>query len=713
MSDSGDQPTHISRWQRSADFFSLSLLYLEGYFVPHAAAPLRPRRYAPGHWGCVTGLNAIWANLVAFGEATGQAIEPLVGTGHGGAAWVSWLVLQGQYPTPTTSAAELDSLIAGFGKPGGVPTELFAGMPGVRWPAGELGHALAVAQGLRLAAPDRPTVAILGDGEVEIGNTLSALYAGATLAHRPLIIINHNQLRMGSNSRLAYMPDGGRAMFESMGYRVSVVNEGDWEAFQRALAIHVVPGGMIVYRNRKGGTIPDLAGQAFTTPDAVHKLPVKSLESENATAWLRAWLDELAPPGVFAARGIDRTRLKLHRQGQPLLAPSRSAGGKRIAVSALGSTVLPADRSCSSAEAFSLEAYRLSQGRLAVFSPDEATSNRLPAALGVTELLSEQTTLGWAFGSILAGKPAMHASYEGFATTMLSMCVQFARFLESESLDDAGVAPLAVLLTSLSWRNVDSHQDVGFVDDIGRRRLDRWVSLIPPEPALAAQAAHFVYGRHRDPLPRIGLVLAEKVPFLRRHTLVRRDLAHGLALYSDASTPTPGGRVLLLVIGEACFSEAVAVCDYFRQMAPSVRCDILCPWIFAGEEHSRAVLSGIANVADDYDVVVCSAMSPVARWADMTNILGHLRHARPPVVFAPQTGINEVVRLRQLGLDWLAQAQAIAGSFGLTLIHFNLSAASAGLDLRLQVSSGSPTWYYTRSAVQLASELQDLRVTPR
>ncbi|WP_253917024.1 hypothetical protein [Streptomyces sp. MNP-20] len=76
---------------------------------------------------------------------------------------------------------ELRALFTGFPHLERFGGEITPLIPGVRRTGGQLGPALAVAQGMVLDAPHRLVVPLIGDGELETGAT-----AAAWLARRAL-----------------------------------------------------------------------------------------------------------------------------------------------------------------------------------------------------------------------------------------------------------------------------------------------------------------------------------------------------------------------------------------------------------------------------------------------------------------------------------------------------------------------------------------------
>lgn len=692
----------IGRWKRAADFLSLALLYSSRYPIENNRLEPQARPFAAGHWGCVPGLNAIWANLVYFRlVATTRDIVPVLGTGHGGAAWLSWTILQDDLEIPATTAEELTKIFEGFGNPASpsyMPTELFADMPGLLWPTGEIGHALAVAQGMSLGSEERfQPVAIVGDGEFETGETLSALLGGSSwrAVERPLVIVNCNNFRMGGPSQLARLPHGPGQMLRGMGYAVSEVAEGDWLAFQRALNARSRDAGVILYWNRKGGDIPRLGDRALVDPTAVHKLPVKSISSPVEIEWLTNWLGALlSDDGVFQEGGIDRAQLGLPRNSLNLsFLESKSPADVNRPRQVLPSSSIGTGE--SAVERFVAAAEAHGRNKLCIFSPDEAASNRVQSAARIVEMLSERVTLGWAIGYTLTNAPAIHVSYEGFASTMLSMCWQWSQALRALTVSGRdAVGRLVVLITSPSWRNVESHQDSHFMDDLSRRAVASIEYVVPPTAALAAEAASLILGDDGD--AAIKIVAAEKVLAARQHDLERFDLPDRILLFRHAGAPRRGKKILLVTLGEAMFNEAVAVVQYLEEATPAVQCDVVTPWWFsAGDAVFANQASRLVDLAASYDAIVCTSLAPMLPWTAIVQGLEATGKVVHSAVYKATRGSNEVARLRSRELDWLSTICPILRELGKVDQAESLSRIASRLDAEVGASTVSPKWYHT------------------
>ena len=224
----------VMAFWRAANYVSVCLLYLKRNV--HMQQPLRLPDFKPrgvGHWGCVPSLNFIWACLSSAVCATGSDVRLFVGTGHGGAAWLSSAFVEGSLRAQhgiSRDEVGLTRLAGRFGQTRGFPTELGAQYPGLLWPSGEIGYALAVAQGHSISSDTAISVAVVGDGELESAATCAALYATRALScGRLVVLVNANGLRMGGASGAAqhWTEDELQAMFRAQGYDPCLVRGFD------------------------------------------------------------------------------------------------------------------------------------------------------------------------------------------------------------------------------------------------------------------------------------------------------------------------------------------------------------------------------------------------------------------------------------------------------------------------------------------------------
>ncbi|MGO4423739.1 phosphoketolase, partial [Streptomyces sp. MCAF7] len=193
---------------------------------------------------------------------------------------------------------ELRALISGFPHPERFGGEITPLIPGVRHTGGQLGPALAVAQGMVLDAPHRLVVPLIGDGELETGTTAAAWLARRALygsgEHGAVLpVVLANGLKMGGPSLLAGMSeDEVRAYFTGLGYEPLIHDGAHLPRFRRLLAdafTRLRPiGGLgrqpvLVLTMPKGHTGPEqVAGRQIAGTPAVHKTPLKDPRRDDA-----------------------------------------------------------------------------------------------------------------------------------------------------------------------------------------------------------------------------------------------------------------------------------------------------------------------------------------------------------------------------------------------------------------------------------------------
>ena len=162
----------IERFWRAANYLTLSALYLRtNPLVPQVLTPTDVKPVIVGHWGVCPALNAVYAHTCDLVRRRERPVSLVVGPGHAGPALLACLYLDGTLesmdPTFTRNGNGLRHLINAYGSSAGFPTEITAAYPGVEYVGGELGQALAFAQGTVMGDPGRLVVCVIGDGELE------------------------------------------------------------------------------------------------------------------------------------------------------------------------------------------------------------------------------------------------------------------------------------------------------------------------------------------------------------------------------------------------------------------------------------------------------------------------------------------------------------------------------------------------------------------
>ena len=429
-----------------------------------------------GHWGANPGIAWVVGHLASNWDRPNPLLL-MLGTGHATSFIVAHEALRQDWSSEKISAA------AGrYGQPGGDPSELIGWPPGTPLVSGELGPAVAISQAVALNNRDRLVVCVIGDGECEAPATL------AGLAHRAVLfgdtpvswlpVVNANGARMGGPAR--FESSKLARLLEGMGYEVLMSDdnaERSSEVAGRALAKSQM-GLPIVWLSvtKKGWPAPDpFLGKPFRGA-AAHKPPTATDPTDQGIGPnLSSWLADLAAGALGPNHLIDGDILALARKVTFELPPigdnEKANRQKRRESSKASLEWVPPVTGLDNVAA---------RECMAVFSPDEAHSNRLINCLSaetVVEVLSEETCFAWALGSAEAGRPAVFASYEAFAPLIATQIAQYAKLVHHRR--ERRTPAVIVALTSLSWANCPTHQNTDIVGTVIARPFPRLRLLYP------------------------------------------------------------------------------------------------------------------------------------------------------------------------------------------------------------------------------------------
>lgn len=466
--------------RRALDYLCAAQLYLQGNLL--LREPLQAKHVAEtpsGHWGVCPPVNAVLATLGTLTDPAGERIV-VHGAGHAGPAARAhaWLTgsLHEQDPAYSRDTAGLRHLIEGFRGHDRFGSEITPLLPGQHYMGGQLGPALAVAQGMVLDAPERLVVALIGDGELETG-AASATWLGVhalreTGCHgRVLPVVLLNGLRMGGRSLLAELgPDGTAAWLAGLGYTpittdgvgTAAIRAALQQGLEQARPVEHSPGPVVLVTVPKGHGAP----AELTGSPRLHKTPLRNPRHEPAELdQLAQWLQRYRPDQLFTSDGQPTGQVSAG------LGPPRSnrITGPAPARGCMTAAREQAETVRESGFDFAMTAtlHALRQAcSIRVFSPDELASNRItvhePWCL---EVLNEELCHLWAQGLADTGRPAVVVSYEAFAPIMASLLSQHltARRLASTAGRPA-MPSITYLLTSLGWNNTISHANPALTD---------------------------------------------------------------------------------------------------------------------------------------------------------------------------------------------------------------------------------------------------------
>ncbi|MDQ2796013.1 MAG: phosphoketolase, partial [Actinomycetota bacterium] len=169
----------IDAYWRAANYLSVGQIYLLDN--PLLREPLRAEHVKPrllGHWGTTPGQAFIYVHLNRVIRERGLNMFYIAGPGHGGAALVGNVYLEGTYsevyPNIAKDEAGMQKLFKQFSFPGGISSHVSPETPGSIHEGGELGYSLSHAFGAAFDNPDLIVACIVGDGESETGPLATA-----------------------------------------------------------------------------------------------------------------------------------------------------------------------------------------------------------------------------------------------------------------------------------------------------------------------------------------------------------------------------------------------------------------------------------------------------------------------------------------------------------------------------------------------------------
>jgi xylulose-5-phosphate/fructose-6-phosphate phosphoketolase len=629
---------------RAANFLGAVQIYLRSNAL--LREPLRPddiKARLLGHWGTQPGLNLIYGHLSRLIQDTEASVLFIVGPGHGAPGVLASLYLEDTlaqyYPSYSQDAVGLTRLVHDFSWPGGWPSHLTAQTPGTIHEGGELGYSLTHAYGAAFDNPDLLVACVVGDGEAETGalaaswrslDFLDPVHDGAVL---PILHLNGYKLS-GPTILARVSPEELRGYFEGIGHQVREVvgdvprdvhaelaDALDW-AYQEIRSIQTAwrSGGstgvphwpLIILRTPKGWTGPKfLDGHAVEGTFHAHQVPIEDPATNPPhLRLLEEWLRSYRPEELFDANGrpVDlvtavyptpekRMGRNPHANGGKLLGPlpKPELAAHAVAVTAPGRAQT---ESTAVLGGYLEELFGMSEKErnFRLFSPDEASSNRLQAIYGATlrafelplvptdeflsrdgrvmDLLSEHCCEGWLEGYLLTGRHGLFACYEAFIGIVDSMMFQYSKWLKMshEVPWRAPIASLNYLLTSHVWEqdhNGFSHQGPTFMNLLMTRHPEITRIYLPPDAnCLLSVAEHCLQSRGY-----INLIVASKKPMPQWLPLgdAQRHCAKGAAVWDWASNEAGAPDVVLAAAGDVPTRETLAAAWWLRREIPELR----------------------------------------------------------------------------------------------------------------------------------------------
>ena len=415
----------LDGYWRASNYLSVGQIYL--YSNPLLRDPLSISHVKPlvvGHWGTVPGQNFIYVHLNRCIRKFDLNMVYVSGPGHGGAAIVSQVYLEGTwseiYPSVSEDVAGMARLFKQFSFPGGISSHVAPTTPGSINEGGELGYSLSHSFGAAFDNPDLIVACVIGDGEAETGPLATAWQSNKMLDPvsdgAVLPILHLNGYKISNPTLLARIePEELQQFFSGCGWAPIFVEGSDPhtmhglmaaaldDAIERILRIrHAarVDGDtarprwpVIVLRSPKGWTGPTYVdGQPIEGTFRAHQVPlVVDAEHPAHLAILETWMHSYRPEELFDQSGQLREHLRAmapigarrmganpHANGGLLMRELRLPDFRTYAID-VPSPGVRAGQDTLVLGSYLRDVVALNPNHFRVFGPDETLSNLLGA----------------------------------------------------------------------------------------------------------------------------------------------------------------------------------------------------------------------------------------------------------------------------------------------------------------------------------------------
>ncbi len=464
----------IEEYFKTANFVTLSLMYLNKYTAFHHLTEDDIKHTAFGHLGSSLSVNFILANLHYYLVNNNLRSQTVIGTGHSGVALLTnlWMdkMLEKYYPEYTPDEKGLSQLIKDFGVK--IRAEINPEYPNTIYDGGELGYSLGVSYGYQLGSDVDIIPCIIGDGEAETGTLSSSWQLNRLLPNSKVLpIINMNEFKMGSRSYLSSLNDTDlKKYFEALGYHVMIVDSKDKSVEKTISEMQIalkssadLKNPLIIFKSLKGFTLPDVDGIQFEGNVSVHKDPLANMEVEKKLKILYHFLSSYKT-NIFNKNG------------------SLPNWGKKPVLHSKNIEVKINENKYESLDSFLYSVLKNNKG--IIFSPDEIYSNRFfKSSEFAIEVLNENLLQSLYQGYVQSGGLGFYVSYEGFMSIISSMITQYYKYLSQKSVLDFAIErhSLNYILTSTCWENTYSHQNPGFVSELYAKNSKYYNILYPKD----------------------------------------------------------------------------------------------------------------------------------------------------------------------------------------------------------------------------------------
>jgi xylulose-5-phosphate/fructose-6-phosphate phosphoketolase len=642
-----DELHRMNAYWRAANYLSVGQIYLLDN--PLLREPLKKEHIKPrllGHWGTTPGLNFIYVHFNRIIKKYDLDCIYIAGPGHGGPGMVANTYLEGTYsevyPNISQDAEGMRLLFRQFSFPGGIPSHVAPQTPGSIHEGGELGYSLSHAYGAAFDNPNLLVCCVIGDGEAETGPLATSWHSNkflnAACDGAVLPILHLNGYKIANPTVLARIShEELDSLLRGYGYKPYFVEGDDPATMHQLMAATLdaiveeiraiqhdarVNGNMerplwpmIVMRTPKGWTGPkEVDGKRTEGYWRSHQVPMENMDKPGHIQILEDWMRSYRPEELFDANGKflqeyaelapagpRRMGANPHANGGLLLCDLRLPDFKQYAVDIgkPGTTVAEATRVLGNYLRDVIKG-NLDSNNFRLLSPDENNSNRLNAALEVTnrvweaqilpedspdghlapvgrvmEILSEHTCQGWLEGYLLTGRHGFFSCYEAFIHIVDSMFNQHAKWLEmcNHIVWRRPIASLNYLLTSHVWRqdhNGFSHQDPGFIDHVINKKASTVRVYLPPDAnCLLSVADHCLRSRNY-----VNVIVAGKQPALQYLTMdaAIKHCTIGAGIWEWASNDHGSAPDLVMACaGDIPTLEILAAVDILHRYCPELK----------------------------------------------------------------------------------------------------------------------------------------------
>jgi xylulose-5-phosphate/fructose-6-phosphate phosphoketolase len=431
----------MDAYWRAANYLSVGQIYL--YDNPLLREPLRLAHIKPlvvGHWGTVPGQNFIYVHLNRAIQKYDLNMLYVSGPGHGGAALVGNVYLEGTwsevYPSVTQDLPGMRKLFKQFSFPGGISSHVAPTTPGSINEGGELGYSLSHAFGASFDNPDLIVACVIGDGEAETGPLATSWHSNKLLnpvtdgAVLPILHLNGFKIsnptvlaRIGHEDLHHYFLGCGWAPIFVEGDDPMTMHQLMAGAIDQAVEqiqriqddarnrnVKTRPRWpMIVLRSPKGWTGPrSIDGVQIENTFRSHQVPILvGPEYPEHVPLLEAWMKRYKPEELFDKDGRLRPELAaLAPKGKRRMGSNPHANGGlllrelQLPDFRLHAVMVAAPGAAQGQDtlvlgAFLRDAAKLNQNarNFRIFGPDETVSNLLGAVFEVTSRQWDAETL--------------------------------------------------------------------------------------------------------------------------------------------------------------------------------------------------------------------------------------------------------------------------------------------------------------------------------